>query len=113
MPVTLSIKHVPDGVAEGLRRRAAGNRRSLQQELLMLVEQAAMPSSFSGVADPPAAYGHSDRADPPAGKGKVGAGRGRRLTLDELWERARKLGLPHGESSAAIVRRDRDARNRR
>jgi len=41
MPASLSIKNVPDDVIERLRARAARNRRSLQGELLDLVERAA------------------------------------------------------------------------
>ena len=41
MPVTLSIKNVPDNVADALRERARSNQRSLQGELLTIVEQAA------------------------------------------------------------------------
>jgi len=41
MPVSLSIKNVPDGVVERLRDRAKRNRRSLQGELLDVVERAA------------------------------------------------------------------------
>ena len=41
MAVSLSIKNVPDEVVERLRARAARNRRSLQEELLALVERAA------------------------------------------------------------------------
>ena len=41
MPVNLSIKNVPDEVAEGLRNRAALNQRTLQQELLDILKQAA------------------------------------------------------------------------
>jgi plasmid stability protein len=41
MAVSLSIKNVPDAVVERLRARAARNRRSLQGELLDLVERAA------------------------------------------------------------------------
>ncbi len=41
MGVNLSIKDVPDDVAERLRRRAARNHRSLQGELMAIVEQAA------------------------------------------------------------------------
>lgn len=36
----LSIKDVPDSWAEALRQRAARNHRSLQGELMALVEQA-------------------------------------------------------------------------
>ena len=41
MPVNLSIKNVPDEVARGLRNRAARNQRSLHQELLEILKQAA------------------------------------------------------------------------
>ena len=40
MPVTLSIKNVPDAVARKLKARARRNHRSLQGELLALVETA-------------------------------------------------------------------------
>jgi len=41
MPINLSIKNVPDDVAERLRERAERNHRSLQGELLSIVEEAA------------------------------------------------------------------------
>lgn len=41
MPVDLSIKKVPDAVAEKLRDRATRNHRSLQGELLAILEEAA------------------------------------------------------------------------
>ena len=41
MPVNLSIKNVPDEVARGLRNRAARNNRSLHQEMLEILKQAA------------------------------------------------------------------------
>ena len=37
----LSIKDVPEHVAEALRQRAARNHRSLQGELMAIVQQAA------------------------------------------------------------------------
>jgi plasmid stability protein len=43
MAVNLSIKNVPDQLAEQLRRRAARHHRSLQGELLAILE--------AGVAD--------------------------------------------------------------
>jgi plasmid stability protein len=39
--VSLSIKNVPQPVVERLRDRAARNRRSLQGELLAIIEEAA------------------------------------------------------------------------
>ena len=41
MPANVSIKNVPDEVLAGLRGRAARNQRSLQQELLDILKQAA------------------------------------------------------------------------
>ena len=41
MAVNLSIKNVPDELAERLRRRAASSHRSLQGELLVILEEAA------------------------------------------------------------------------
>lgn len=43
MPVNLSIKNAPDDVVERLRERARRNHRSLQGELLAIVE-AAVPT---------------------------------------------------------------------
>ena len=41
--VSLSIKNVPEDLAQRLRARAARNRRSLQRELMLILEQAAAP----------------------------------------------------------------------
>lgn len=41
MPVDLSIKRVPDELAERLRERAKRNHRSLQGELRAILEEAA------------------------------------------------------------------------
>ncbi|MBI2604715.1 MAG: Arc family DNA-binding protein [Deltaproteobacteria bacterium] len=40
MPVNLSIKAVPDTLAEKLRKRAAKNHRSLQGELITILEES-------------------------------------------------------------------------
>lgn len=40
MAVNLSIKGVPDEIAEQLRRRAARNHRSLQGELMAIIEES-------------------------------------------------------------------------
>lgn len=39
MSVNLSIKNVPDYIAEQLRKRALKNHRSLQGELMAIIEQ--------------------------------------------------------------------------
>jgi len=43
MPINLSIKNAPDEVVRRLRRRAARNHRSLQGELLAIIEEAVRP----------------------------------------------------------------------
>jgi plasmid stability protein len=40
MPVNLSIKNVPDDVAEKLRKRAVKHHRSLQGELMAILEES-------------------------------------------------------------------------
>jgi plasmid stability protein len=40
MPVNLSIKNAPDDVVQRLRERAARNHRSLQGELMAIIEEA-------------------------------------------------------------------------
>ena len=49
MPVSLSIKAVPDALVERLRSRAAGNHRSLQRELMAIVEAAVQPEPRTAV----------------------------------------------------------------
>lgn len=44
MSVNLSIKNVPDAVARRLKQQAKRNRRSLQGELLVILEEAARSS---------------------------------------------------------------------
>lgn len=50
MGVNLSIKGVPEALAERLRLRAARNHRSLQRELMAIVEEAAAPGAGSVLA---------------------------------------------------------------
>jgi len=76
MAVTLSIKNVPVKLVERLKRKAAMNKRSLQAELLAILEEAASPT---------------------------------RLTVEELWQEARRLGPTRGDSTK-MIRQDRDAR---
>ena len=43
MPANLSIKNVPDELAHLLRQRAERNHRSLQGELMAILEDAVLP----------------------------------------------------------------------
>ena len=45
MPVNLSIKEVPDALADRLRARAERHHRSLQGELMAIIEAAATTES--------------------------------------------------------------------
>lgn len=45
MPVHLSVRNAPDEVVQGLRRRAARHHRSLQGELLAIIEEAVRPEA--------------------------------------------------------------------
>ena len=84
MPVTLSIKNAPDDVVETLRQRARANHRSLQGELLAIIEAAARTPPASPPATPP-------------------------NRLDELMAHIKALNLPQGgERSVDIIRRERD-----
>ncbi len=51
MPVTLSIKNAPDDVVQRLRERAAANHRSLQGELLTIIEAAVAPGRQKDVSE--------------------------------------------------------------
>ena len=47
MPVNLSIKNVPDDLVERLRQRAKHRHRSLQGELVVILEEATAPAKLS------------------------------------------------------------------
>ena len=82
MPVNLSIKNVPDDVADKLRKRAKRNHRSLQGELLLLLEESAAMESIGT----------------------------KRLSLEEFSRKMEKLDLHTASDSTEIIRHDRDTR---
>ena len=47
MPVNLSVKNAPDDLVEKLRERAKRHHRSLQGELMAILEEAVGPSTLS------------------------------------------------------------------
>jgi plasmid stability protein len=55
MALNLSIKGVPEALAERLRQRAARNHRSLQGELMAIIEAAASDFTAAPAAAPAAA----------------------------------------------------------
>jgi antitoxin FitA len=78
--VSLRVENVPEEVAAKLEERARKSRRSLQGELLWILEKAAVAVEEE------------------------------RLTPGEILERVRALKLETPSEAAAFVRQDRDAR---
>jgi hypothetical protein len=107
VPVTLTIKQVPDRVADKLRLRAAASHRSLQGELMAILEDAVSQGAPQARQPEPPPYTVKPSAKTTA---KAPPVHGKRLTLGELWERARRLGPPAKSESAALIRKLRDER---
>ena len=105
--MTLTIKQVPEALAEKLRQRAAANHRSLQGELMAMLHQTAAATLNAQEPETP-----SYRSSKTGKKQKVPV-HGPRMTLEELWERSRRLGGESDSESAQIARELRDARHRR
>lgn len=98
MTVNLSIKDVPEGLAERLRQRAARNHRSLQGELMAIVEQAARSEEALPAAPEPVA--------------RFGPGRRRGTkTIEQVAEEARRRFPSGTPSSVDFIRAMRDSRH--
>jgi plasmid stability protein len=107
MPVTLSIKNVPDKVARRLREQAKRNRRSLQGELLSLVEHA--------VEAQPVIDLHLSRQQLVASQSESALmirndRDGRRLTVDDLYDYVSSLGKGTPDEATAWIRQARSSR---
>jgi plasmid stability protein len=87
MPITLTIRNVPDDVAARLRILAARNHRSLQGEMMAMLSERA----------------HEKRAK---------SEKPSKMTVREIAEEIRELGLPRPETneSTQMIRQDRDSR---
>lgn len=93
----LSIRDVPEAIAERLRRRAARHHRSLQGELMAILERAALAEEAQEAAQP------AHAAHPTAPQRTLGE------LADDL---RRRLGVDvaSASSSTAIAREMRDTR---
>jgi plasmid stability protein len=105
MPVTLTIKQVPERIAARLRARAAASHRSLQGELMAILEQVTAQPRHVVAEKEPSAYGAAARK--PRAKRQPGE---RKLTLAEVWEMGRRAGLSSPSESVEIIRTARDER---
>jgi plasmid stability protein len=79
VPVSLSIKDVPEETLHQLRARAERNHRSLQKELLTIIEAALIEEKPE-------------------------------LTVDELAQFVKGLGLSTPDESTTLIRELRDGR---
>lgn len=93
----LSIKDVPENIAEALRQRAARNHRSLQGELMAIIHEAVRPAGKSAL---PADW---NAFDGPRGT----------KTIEELAEESLRLypePIRDQPLAVDIIRADRDSR---
>ena len=77
MAVNLSLRNVPDEWVEKLRERAKRNHRSLQGELLSILEETVTP---------------------------------RQLTIEEAYQKIRRLNIRPVSEATQMIREDRDSR---
>lgn len=115
MSVNLSIKDVPEDVAQRLRERAARNHRSLQGELMAVITQAAgFENGFSGISGSSASGAPEDSQALPQSE-KTSWTQGWKTIEQLIAERQargwkpdpRMAKLPRGVD---IIRADRDSR---
>lgn len=98
----LSIKDVPESLAEALRQRAARNHRSLQGELMAILESAAQTSAYHLA---PRGVGYDDGSYPMAQR--------RTKTVEQIAaEHRARFPQPFTDGPLAvdIIRADRDSR---
>ncbi len=116
MPANLSIKNVPDQILKRLRRRAAHHHRSLQGELLAMLEERAEKLTVEEVSEWVKASGLRTpdeataiiREDRDTDHGRLP----HKVTVNELYEHGKKRGLKTASDSVEILRELRDGRNR-
>jgi plasmid stability protein len=102
MGMNLSIKNVPAEKVERLKQRAKRNHRSLQGELLALVDHAigavshpATTTAAGGFADQGAEFRANPRAQ-------------RKLSIDEVVARIKNLNIGGKDEAVQMIREDRD-----
>ena len=138
MPVNLSIKNAPDDLVARLKDRARHNHRSLQGEMMAILEAAAdgpvEPVDHTGLADAPRRFRDAWQgattmsakemlenvtAADAMGAGAMDAIRRFRetgalpdpkgtLAVEAISERAAGLGLTRVDEAVNMVREDRD-----
>jgi len=117
MPVDLSIKRVPDTVARQLRRRAEHHHRSLQGELMAILQAAvaAVPAQGTPMARDTTAIVASrpGRRIAPASESALiirQAREGRTFSVADLHRFVSALGAKTPADSTRLIRQGRDSR---
>jgi plasmid stability protein len=118
VPVDLSIKRVPDEVARKLRKRADENHRSLQGELMAILQQAvesAAASRASIARESPAVLSRRGRARqiPVASESALiirQAREGRTFSAADLHRYVSALGTATPDEATAWIRQERSRR---
>ena len=132
MSINLSIKNVPESLADALRARAQSHHRSLQGELMSILEAAVGPGMTAqqtlaeysldpvavkvarGKAEAKAKARSSAAALLSASSSPQAASTAGMLSLQQLWQRssaaARKARVKPVDESVAMIREDRDRR---
>lgn len=116
MSQTLTIRNVPDSLSRKLKTRAERNHRSLQGEVMAILEHASVADTAEQTVAPyraPVTESAAKTAVPGTALEPAGGMAGKKLTIEELWERGKRLGLSSPDDSARIVRKLRDERHRR
>ena len=83
MPVTLSIENAPDDMVAKLRSRAASHHRSMQGELMAILDEVTREP----VRPPPD-------------------------IIDRLFADVKAIGHPSGSEAVRMIREDRDSEDR-
>ena len=102
----ISIKDVPDAWAEALRQRAARNHRSLQGELMAIVEAALANTSLPSPGSQDVVVGYGAGGYPIVRKGWKSV----QQVAAELKAKYPNGPAPGQGSSIDMIREDRDSR---
>lgn len=116
MSQTLTIRNVPDSLARKLKTRAERNHRSLQGEVMAILEQASIANKAEQPVEPYRASVTASLAKTEMPGTTLQPAEGtveKKLTIEEIWERGKRLGLSSPNESARIVRKLRDERHSR
>ena len=112
MGVNLSIKAVPENLAERLRQRAERNHRSLQGELMAIIEMAARPNPYAALQAESLQPLDQMEVRTASGRPLVSERRGTRCVEDLAAEHLARYPQPFTDVARAvdIIRRERDRR---